>query len=166
MEDLREDQSLPPTEANIGPLRECQHCSNSETIYHLKHQEEPHLQTILPKSQQYLKNSQTMENDCDVTFSVRHKGLTEQCSIASWVLSHFGGGPTLFPQRRLRTLRVPRCRFIFPFWCILIPKVTEAGDSRDLGGVTLPHRREEKEERPGLGVGRRLLTEPPGAHNT
>ncbi|KAG5322152.1 GVQW3 protein, partial [Acromyrmex heyeri] len=45
--------------------------------------------------------------------------------------------------------------------------VIEAGDSCDPDGVTPPHRREEEEERPGMGVMRRpLLMDPPGAHDT
>ncbi|EGI68261.1 hypothetical protein G5I_03093 [Acromyrmex echinatior] len=42
--------------------------------------------------------------------------------------------------------------------------IHEAGDSRDLGRVTPPHRREEEEERPGLGVKRRPL--PTDPHDT
>ena len=83
----------------------------------------------------------------------------------SWVLSHFGSGRACaFPASSFAYLtRSALPFFIFPFRCIPVPRVTEAGDSRDLGGVTQPHRGEEEEARQELRVQRRpLRTDPPG----
>ena len=73
-------------------------------------------------------------------------------------LTFWGGGDLRFSRVVVRISCALRAAvFLFPFRCIPVPRVTEAGDSRDLDGVTPSHRGEEKEARQRLRVQRRPL---------
>ncbi|EGI66613.1 hypothetical protein G5I_04853 [Acromyrmex echinatior] len=76
-----------------------------------------------------------------ISTSATVDGTAAACSIASWVLSFWG-------RTHLRFSRDVVCIpyafravvFVFPFLCVPVPRVTEAGDSRDLS-ATSPEKR-------------------------